>query len=270
MKRLGLLTLGALLLWAFCMPLAGIDGREQALMQSLAPPSAAHLAQWLGLDLYGRSVLARLADATRHSLVLAAFSVGLAAAVGALCAAISALAVQAGARRVDAGVMALADACAAIPGLLWVLLGSLALSSIASAGDFALYLGLALALWVEFYRVLRALSLRVMRSQSVEAAQLLGLSRARILQVHLWPAVAQPLGRLAALNLAQTVLAVAALGFIGVGLKPPRADLGLMMTEYLPHYAEAPWLMAAPIVVLMIFVLGAMALADGRKEEAAL
>jgi peptide/nickel transport system permease protein len=236
-------------------------------MQSLSPPSTEALRQWLGLDVYGRSVLVRLADATRHSLSLAALAVAVAAGVGAALAAISGLSLRFGARRVDQAVVALADACAAIPGLLWVLLGSLALSSVAGAGDVALYLGLALALWVEFFRVLRALSLGVMRSQAVEAAGLLGLSRMRVLRVHLWPALAQPLARLCALNLAQAVLAIAALGFIGVGLKPPRADLGLMMTEYLPHYAEAPWLIAAPVVVLVVFVCAAVALAGAGESQ---
>ena len=53
---------------------------------------------------------------------------------------------------------------------------------------------------------------------------------------------------------------LAALGFIGVGLQPPTPELGLMMIEFLPHYEEAPWLIAAPVALLMLLVLGMMLL----------
>ena len=67
-----------------------------------------------------------------------------------------------------------------------------------------------------------------------------------------------------AFSTAQAVLGLAALGFIGVGLQPPTAELGLMMIEYLPHYAEAPWLIAAPVSLLLLVVLGMVLLAgDG-------
>ena len=47
---------------------------------------------------------------------------------------------------------------------------------------------------------------------------------------------------------------LAALGFVGVGLRPPTAELGLMMTEALPYYDAAPWLLAAPVIVLVLVV----------------
>jgi peptide/nickel transport system permease protein len=265
MKRTGawaLAAMAALTAWAMLMPLAGWDGRTQSLTQSLAPPSWDSMRWWLGRDVYGRSVLVRLADATRHSLALASLSVALAALVGATMAAVAALAARSRWRVLDAWAVAVADAACAIPGLLWVLLGSFALGG----SDVALYAGLALAMWAEFFRVLRGLALEVMRSNAVEAARLLGFGPAHVLRVHLWPACAQPLARLAALNLAQAVLAFAALGFIGVGVKPPRADLGLMMTEHLPQYAEAPWLIAAPVAVLMVFVWTALAVSNPTEQ----
>ena len=84
---------------------------------------------------------------------------------------------------------------------------------------------------------------------------------------HLLPALAPVLGTLLAFSAAQAVLALAALGFIGVGLQPPTPELGLMMTEVLPHYEEAPWLIAAPVALLMLLVLGMMLL--GSEAEPA-
>jgi peptide/nickel transport system permease protein len=66
------------------------------------------------------------------------------------------------------------------------------------------------------------------------------------------------LAQLWAYAVANAVLAIAALGFISVGVRPPQAELGLMMTEALPYYYEAPWLLAAPVVALALgFALAA-------------
>jgi len=55
-------------------------------------------------------------------------------------------------------------------------------------------------------------------------------------------------------------------GFISVGLRPPQAELGLMMTEALPYYYEAPWLLAAPVVALVL-VIGALQALVGRAAD---
>ena len=61
---------------------------------------------------------------------------------------------------------------------------------------------------------------------------------------------------------------LAALGFISVGVQPPAPELGLMMTEALPHWHEAPWLIAAPVAVLMLTVLGMMLLVGDEETGA--
>ena len=103
------------------------------------------------------------------------------------------------------------------------------------------------------------------RNGDVDDSRLLGFGAGYVLRRHLLPALAPVLGTLLAFSAAQAVLALAALGFIGVGLQPPTPELGLMMTEFLPHYEEAPWLIAAPVALLMAVVLGMMLVAgDGE------
>jgi peptide/nickel transport system permease protein len=57
---------------------------------------------------------------------------------------------------------------------------------------------------------------------------------------------------------------MAALGFIGVGLQPPTAELGVMMIELLPYYSEAPWLVGAPIFILFATLLGMILVGSGK------
>lgn len=251
-RHAGLALLSLLALMAVLVPgCSSVDPAAQVLRNSLAAPSLAHP---LGTDLFGRDVWARLGHAARLSLGTGLLATLSAAVPGAL---LGVLAAWRGGW-VDRLLVMAADATLAIPGLLLVLL----VAALAPGQLWALYLGLSLSLWVEYFRVCRAQARPVLAGPAVEAAQLLGLRTGLILRRHLWPAVGPMLARLLPLSVAQAVLSLSALGFIGVGLQPPQADLGLMLTEYLPHYDEAPWLMAAPVSVLMMLVLGLMLAAE--------
>ncbi len=256
-RRLGLGLLGLVALFALLGPwLVGIDPRVQALDQSLQPPGAAH---WLGTDVLGRSVLARLAHAARLSLGLALLAAVSAAVPGVLLGMLAAW--RGGAA--DRALVLLADAVMSLPGLLLVLL----LAAVVPGSALALYLGLSLSLWVEYFRVSRAAARPVLASDAVQASRLLGFGLPYVLRRHLLPALAPVLGTLLAFSAAQAVLALAALGFIGVGLQPPTPELGLMMTEFLPFYDEAPWLLGAPVALLMLLVLGMMLVAREESGE---
>ena len=236
--------------------LIGVDPTRQNLYASLQPPGANH---WLGTDLFGRNVLARLAHAAQLSLGLA-FLAALSAAVPGVL--LGMLAVWLGART-ERVLVLLADAVMSLPGLLLVLL----LAALAPGQAAALYLGLSLAMWVESFRVSRAVCRPVLAGDAVQASRLLGFGAFYLLRRHLLPVLAPTLVTMLIFSTAQAVLALAALGFIGVGLRPPTPELGLMMTEFLPHYEEAPWLLAAPVALLMLLVLGMMLLTrDGRDH----
>lgn len=256
-RRAGLWILLAVGLFALLGPLLiGIDPSHQDLAASLQAPGAGH---WLGTDLLGRSVLARLAEATRLSLGLALLSALAAAIPGML---LGLLAAWRGGL-VDQLLVMLADAVMSLPGLLLVLLCSL----LAPGQYWALYGGLALCLWVEYFRVTRAAARPLLAGPAIQASQLLGFGPMYVLRRHLLPALAPILGTLLPLSTAQAVLAMAALGFINVGLQPPTPELGLMMIEFLPHYQEAPWLIAAPVSILMLLVQGMMLLTEDPAQD---
>jgi len=249
-RRTGFCILASVAVFSLFGPaVIGIDPARQALADTLLPPGAAH---WLGTDVLGRSVLARLAHAARLSLGLALLAAVTAAIPGVLLGVVASW--RGG--RIERGLVMLADAVLSVPGLLLVLL----FAALAPGRYWALYIGLSLSLWVEYFRVARAASRPVLAGDAVQASRLLGFGPGYVLRRHLLPALAPVLGTLLAFSAAQAVLALAALGFIGVGLQPPTPELGLMMIEFLPHYEEAPWLIAAPVALLMLLVLGMMLL----------
>lgn len=252
--RLSLLVLGVLALFALVGPLVLADPAAQDLARHLESPS---LAEPLGRDDFGRSVAARLAHATRLSLVLGALCVATALVLGTLAGIVSAWL----GGWVDAVLRAVSEAFVAIPALLVVLL----ISALASGGSlWALYLGLALAQWVEYFRVVRARSGLVLGSTAVEAAQLLQLGPVHVVRRHLWPDLRPLLTTLASLGMVTSILAMSTLGFVKVGLQPPRAELGLMITESFPFYDVAPWLPIAPIAVLFLLTICVLSL---RPDE---
>lgn len=244
-RLVGALILFALASFALLGPVVTADPARQDLHHTLERPS---LERPLGTDHLGRSMLARLASAARLSLWLAALSV-LSAAIPGTTIGIWA-AWQGG--LTERLLVTFADAVLALPGLLLVVL----FSAFAPGAFWPLYVGLSLALWVEYFRVVRATSRTLLASPQVEATRLLGFGSWYVVRRHLLPELTPMLGTLMTFGAATAVLSLAALGFVGVGLRPPIAELGLMMTELLPHYQEAPWLVAAPVVLLMTTVLG--------------
>jgi peptide/nickel transport system permease protein len=259
--RLGWALLLALVLLAVVGPMLGQwlggDPRVQDLDRVREPPSRAY---WLGTDALGRDQWLRLTHALRLSLTLALATVVTAALLG------TALGVAAAwwGRWVDRVTSVLADAVLALPGLLLVLL----VAAIVPGAFWPLYAGLAVALWVEFYRVVRAMSLTVLASEPVQAARLLGFGPWTVVRRYVWPALTPVLGTLMALGAASAVLAMAALGFVGVGLQPPEAELGVMLIELLPYWREAPWLLMPPVAVLVALTGALLLLADGAEEPA--
>lgn len=245
-------TLGLVALVAFAMvgPSVLAEPAAQDLARYLEPPT---LAEPLGRDDYGRSVVSRLAHATRLSLVLAALCVATALVLGTAAG----IASSWFGGWVDAVLRAVSEAFVAIPALLVVLL----ISALASGGSlWALYLGLALAQWVEYFRLVRARSALVLGSPAVEAAGLLKLGPVHVVRRHLWPDLRPLLTTLASLGMVTSILAMSTLGFVKVGLQPPRAELGLMITESFPFYDVAPWMSIAPIAVLFLITICFLAL----------
>ena len=231
------------------------DPARQSLMQTLSPPSAAHP---LGTDHLGRDMTARLLAGAKISLGLALLSVATAAVPGVL---LGILAGWAGGWA-DRLIGVFVAAVLALPGLLLVLM----FAAIAPGTWWVLYVGVSLTLWVEYFRFARAKTRVVVVEPAVEASRLLGFGRLYILRRHVWPELARGTLTLAAFGAGTAVTALAALGFVGVGLRPPVAEWGVMMTELLPYWREAPWLILQPVVCHTITV-AALQLLAGRAER---
>lgn len=255
-RAVGMALLAFVFLFGLLGPmLVAADPARQNLSRILAPIGSDFL---LGSDHLGRSMLARLAHATRLSAGLALLTVISAAVPG------TALGLVAAWRGgwTERVLVALADGVLALPGLLLVLL----LAALAPGDLWPLYLGLSLVLWVEYFRVVRATATTLLASPQVEAARLLGFGPLHVVRRHVLPEIAPLIGTLMAFGAGAAVMAIGALSFVGIGLRPPVAEWGIMLTELLPYHAEAPGLLLLPAGMIFVTILG-LQLVGGRDPR---
>ncbi|MEJ4043742.1 ABC transporter permease [Erwinia sp. SLM-02] len=254
-QQAGAAILLFLLIFAFVLPLIWPqDPLQQQLMLALQWP------EWqtpFGYDHLGRSLFARLTAAIRLSLGLSLVSVLSAMIPGILLGVLAAW--RGGA--IDRAIGLLSDTFLALPGLLLVLL----LTALVPDSALMLYVGISLLLWVEYFRLSRAIARPVLSSPAVQASRLLGFGPWTIFRRHLWPEMAPMVLTVAAFGAASAIMAIAALGFVSVGVRPPTPELGLMMTEMLPYYDEAPYALLQPVAVVFLLVLSLLLLAGKEK-----
>ncbi|MCA3641252.1 MAG: ABC transporter permease subunit [Methylobacterium sp.] len=220
------------------------DPNAQDLMRVMEAPSITHL---LGTDHVGRDILSRVLAGAPHSLGLAVLCVALASSVGVALGLIAAN----GGRFVRALIMRLADLMLAFPGLLLALL----FAGFLGGGIWPLLIGLNLALWPQYARMTEAVATSVLREGHVEAARLAGFPERTILKRHVLPPVLRAVMPLATLGVGQAIMSISALGFLGLGLKPPTPEWGAMINELLPFLTEGFVQMAAPFAMIFVSVL---------------
>ncbi|GAA4799930.1 ABC transporter permease [Streptomyces ziwulingensis] len=253
--RIAVTVLGLIALLAVLGPLLAPQDPLATSQNVLAGTSGAH---WLGTDHLGRDVLSRLLDGSRVS-VAGSLEVAVTALVVGTVPGI--LSVHLG-RPFEWVTLRLADTLVALPFLLF------AVAVIALLGN-----GLTQAMLVTgvlvsplFYRVSRAATLAVARSQYVEAAIVSGASVGWIVRRHVWAKVLPPV----AVAFAQTVgtgfVIVSSLTFLGIGVQPPEPTWGGLLASDLGYLGLRPWAPLAPALLIMVTVWAGNLLADAIRD----
>ncbi|MGX9459918.1 ABC transporter permease [Shewanella sp. A14] len=243
-----------LLLSAWVVPLLGYD---QPNVQHLQHSFAHSSKQFpFGSDQFGRDMLARLAAAIRLSFGLSFLCVASAAFVGISLGVIAAWSRP----RVDATINFFANIVMSLPGLVLVLL----VAGLSPGSFLMLYLGISMTLWVEYFRVVRATVQPLINGPELQSSMMLGFGRWYLFRRHIWPAISGNVLTLAVFGAATSILMMASTGFVYAGLKPPTSELGLMIVELFPYFAQATWVLLQPLCVMVLMVLGFNLLA-GQK-----
>ncbi len=236
--------------------LAPYDPLASDTAQALTGPSAAH---WFGTDQLGRDIFSRIVVAARLDLGIAVFSVALAFGVGAL------LGLAAGyyGGWIDRVVGRSVDTIMAFP--LFVL----AMGIVAALGNSVANIVFATAIInLPIYARLARAEANVRRHAGfVEAARLCGNSEARIVLAQLLPNIMPLMMVQVSLTLGYAILNAAGLSFIGLGVRPPTPEWGIMVAEGASFIVSGEWWVAFfPGIVLMAAVFCFNLMGDGLRD----
>nr|WP_233614297.1 ABC transporter permease [Leucobacter edaphi] len=209
-------------------------------VDAFTPPTLSHP---FGTDESGRDVLTRVIHGASASIGIGAAATAIGIGIGAVLGAAAAL----GPRVLDAALGRLFEVLFALPTLVVALL----LIAVIGGGTTAAVIAIGLSTIPGYARMLRASIRGVASSGYVEYARLDGVGRAAILVRHIAPNALWPLVSAATLGIAQAVVWVSALGFLGLGTAPPSPEWGAMLNSGRVYLASAWWMTLGPGLALV-------------------
>lgn len=258
-NRLAMIGIGIfviLILAAIFAPyLTPYDPLKRDVTARLSPPSRAH---WLGTDPLGRDTWTRILYGGRISLYVGLTSVLLGLVIGVP------LGMVAGyfGGFVDATIMRLLDMILAFPGIIFAIW----LVSMLGPGISQIIIANAFYSLPLFARLVRGSVLSVKHSDYVLASQTLGIGNLRILTNHILPNVLPAIIVVASLSIAGAMLTGAALGYLGLGARPPAPEWGAMLADGRQYLRTSWWVAVFPGAVLTLVVLASMVLGDALRD----
>ena len=269
-----LLLLAAIAALSFAGPplgaVLGIDVNAVDLLDRLADPSPPHP---LGTDELGRDVLMRLLAGGRVSLTIGIAAALAAAALGTLVGLVAGYL----GGWTDRALMRMTDAIIALPLLpLLIVLAALDLSklgvppALARSDDISLLRIVVLAVlvgWTTAARLVRGATLVTRNRDFVRAARSLGAGVPHILWTHILPNVLAPLIVATTLSVGDVILLESVLSFLGLGIQPPLASWGTMLSNAQELITSAPLLAVYPGLMIFLTVLACNLLGDALQQR---
>lgn len=255
--QVGLVVIGLMILFSFLGPfLYHSDQIHTAIERATLPPGSGH---WLGTDEVGYDVLGRLMVGGQTSLEVGIAAALIATTFGMLWGAIAGFA----GGLLDGVMMRLVDGLIAIPALfLLVVLGTITTPNVP-----VLILVIAAISWLVPARLIRAETLSLRTREFVEAVRVMGGGNARIVLRHILPNVVGTVVVNATFQVADAILTIAALSFLGLGVPPPAANWGSMLSSGVDFtYAGYWWLIYPAGFAIVITVVAFNLVGDALRE----
>lgn len=241
--------------------LAPYDPNQQNLLGRLKPPGTVSRSfhYWLGSDELGRDLLSRVIHGARISLIVAFASVILSGVVG------TTLGMIAGYRRgwVEIAVMRVVDVFLSIPAILLAIITV----AVLGPGIVNVIMVLALTRWPRYARIAYSQTLSVANMPYVRLSALMGASAPRVLFRHVLPNIVGAVSVVATLEFGLMILFEAGLSFLGLGVQPPTASWGAMLSTGRNYVATAWWVATLPGICLFVLVLAVNLTGDAVRDR---
>ena len=221
-----------------------------------AAPSLAHL---FGCDQFGRDILSRVMKGTGTTFFVGAATVMIGGGIGLLVGAFTGYF----GGWLDEILMRFNDAVVSFPSILLALV----FISILGPGKYNVILALGVVFIPSFARIVRSEFIRCKNMDYVKLARLAGAGHLRIMFVHILPNTISVLVPAVMIGFNNAVLAEAGMSYLGIGVQPPDASLGRMLSEAQTYIFSAPGFALFPGIFIVVMVLGFSLLAEGLKRD---
>ena len=225
--------------------------------EKLSSPSFSHI---MGTDNFGRDIFSRVLKGISMTGLVAVSTVAIGGSIGTITGAVTGY--YGG--LVDEIVMRINDALNGFPSILIALI----IVSIIGPGKYNVILALGILFIPSFARIVRSEYISLKERDFVKSARLMGAGNMRIIFRHIFPNIRSTLFVTATIGFNNAVLAEAGLSYLGIGIQPPDASLGSMLSDAQSYLFTAPWYAIMPGMTIVLFVLGFSLLAEGIRIEA--
>jgi ABC-type dipeptide/oligopeptide/nickel transport system permease subunit len=229
----------------FAPILTPYDPTNLNLGNRLASPSLEHT---LGTDVLGRDVLSRILYGGRQALIISFVSVAISATIGTV---LGALASRRAGSILDEILMRAIDLFLSFPNIIIALMIVVTLKP----GFWALVLALTITGWTPYARLARAVGLEIATQTYIEAAAAIGESEFLTMRKHIIPNTLGPILAQVFLRFGHTLLIIAGLSYLGIGIQPPTPDWGSMLAEAQAYMVRVPTLILSPGLIIFITTL---------------
>ena len=226
-----------------------------ALGHTFSPPCSRN---WLGTDQLGHDLLVRILYGGRISLAVGLSATIVALTIGVVYGAVAGF-VGGG---LDAVMMRTVDILYSLPFTLFVIL----LMVFFGRNIILLFVAIGAVEWLTMARIVRGQVMSVKRMEFVEAAQVLGFSRPRILFRHILPNVLGPIIVYTTLTVPSVMLIESFLSFLGLGVQPPMSSWGVLIKDGAEKMEEFPWLLVFPGTIFSLTLFSLNFLGDGLRD----
>ena len=255
--RVGLAVIGFTLVVGLLAPI--VDPYDPTIDSNLA--NARQAPSWehpFGTDRLGRDVMQRIIHGTRISLLIGFVVVFVSGSIGTLLGLVSGYSGGV----VDWVIMRAMDVLLAFPAILL----AIAIVAVRGPGLTNTIIAVAVVGIPGYARVVRSMVLSLRERDYVDAARMIGVSDTAIMFRHILPNSLSPIIVQMSLGVGGAIIFAAALGFLGLGIQPPRPEWGAMIADGLPFLRQAPNLVFFPGMAIMITVLGFNLFGDGLRD----
>jgi peptide/nickel transport system permease protein len=252
----GIMVVLILVVTAVFAPLiAPYDPYQQDLNARLSQPSRSHL---LGADELGRDLLSRIIYGARISLMVGVVAVTIAGTIGMILGLIAGYF----GGWTNTIIMRFTDALLALPPIVLML----AIAAVLGGGFFNVLIALGVSMMPTYCRLMCGQVASLKENEYIMAARAMGARNSRIMLFHLLPNAFPPLFVLLSINLGTAIMMEATLSFLGIGIKPPMATWGAMVSVGYQYLLGNPLMSFAPGCAIMLVVLAFNMAGDGLRD----